>query len=196
MNIITNQGWLYLIQIFLTSVNMSILMNIYPLGCLDLLRKVWWKVVSQSYLLSRCQCGKSIIASLENSKGSTVIVSNNYYFCWNEHLVSGVSHYYFVVPMTSRTFLPYPKILHHEKSEIVREVCEQLTSKVEGKIHNSQSAIVSASSRLQRYPSNSQIAMAPPMLLYASDFTYFPRRVLIYIKEKKIDPSMITKVPT
>ncbi|KAE8445679.1 hypothetical protein EG329_012977 [Mollisiaceae sp. DMI_Dod_QoI] len=38
--------------------------------------------------------------------------------------------------------------------------------------------------------------MAPPMLLYASDFTYFPRRVLIYIKEKKIDPSMITKVPT
>lgn len=34
------------------------------------------------------------------------------------------------------------------------------------------------------------------MLLYASDFTYFPRRVLIYLKEKKIQDGMITKVHT
>lgn len=34
------------------------------------------------------------------------------------------------------------------------------------------------------------------MLLYASDYTYFPRRVLIYLKEKKFEAGIITKVPT
>ncbi|CZR53087.1 uncharacterized protein PAC_02965 [Phialocephala subalpina] len=38
--------------------------------------------------------------------------------------------------------------------------------------------------------------MASPMLLYASDFTYFPRRVLIYLKEKKIEDGIVTKVHT
>ncbi|KAF8858932.1 hypothetical protein BDZ45DRAFT_384579 [Acephala macrosclerotiorum] len=34
------------------------------------------------------------------------------------------------------------------------------------------------------------------MLLYASDYTYFPRRVLIYLKEKEVKAGIITKAPT
>jgi glutathione S-transferase len=44
--------------------------------------------------------------------------------------------------------------------------------------------------------SNIICTIASSMLLYASDFTYFPRRVLIYLEEKKFESGMITKVPT